>query len=179
MLWKRTQVPRGQEISGREGRRSREKGNQGVGDFRFINILHFFLFFFNLLRFLFFVKHFLPTTFTHTHDPRPLPTTHDPRHLATLNLEVYSISDLPCAQAYSHFLEVQSKFSRYKSRNLWQGFFWRFMHWPYMAVLTCPYARDKKVLRCVKYNTRSWPYLPISTCLPARDNELFRCARYD
>ena len=27
---------------------------------------------------------FLPTTFTHTHDPRPLPTTHDPRHLATL-----------------------------------------------------------------------------------------------
>ena len=34
-----------------------------------------------------------------------------------------SISDLPCAQAYSHFLEVQSKFSRYKSRNLWQGFF--------------------------------------------------------
>ena len=43
------------------------------------------------------------------------------------NLEVYSISDLPCAQAYSHFLEVQSKFSRYKSRNLCQGFIWRFM----------------------------------------------------
>ena len=38
------------------------------------------------------------------------------------NLEVYSISDLPCAQTYSHFLEVQSEFSRYKSRNLWQGF---------------------------------------------------------
>ena len=33
----------------------------------------------------------------------------------------------PCAQAYSHFLEVQSKFSRYKSPNLWQGFIWRFM----------------------------------------------------
>ena len=33
----------------------------------------------------------------------------------TQNLEVYSISDLPCAQAYSHLLEVQSKFSRYKS----------------------------------------------------------------
>ena len=37
-------------------------------------------------------------------------------------MKVYSISDLRCAQAYSHFLEVQSKFSRYKSRNLWQGF---------------------------------------------------------
>ena len=37
-------------------------------------------------------------------------------------MKVYSISDLPCAQAYSHFLEVQSKFSRYKSRNLSQGF---------------------------------------------------------
>ena len=43
------------------------------------------------------------------------------------NLEVYSISDLPCAQAYSHFLEVQSKFLSYKSRNLCQGFIWRFM----------------------------------------------------
>ena len=30
---------------------------------------------------------FLPTTFTHPHDPRPLPTTHDPRHLATLILQ--------------------------------------------------------------------------------------------
>ena len=28
---------------------------------------------------------FLSTTFTHTHDPRHLPTTHDPRHLATLH----------------------------------------------------------------------------------------------
>ena len=46
------------------------------------------------------------------------------------NLEVYSISNLSCAQAYSHFLEVQSKFSRYKSHNLWEGFsgdscYWR------------------------------------------------------
>ena len=32
-----------------------------------------------------------------------------------------------CAKAYSHFWEVQSKFSRYKSRNLWQGFIWGFM----------------------------------------------------
>ena len=42
--------------------------------------------------------------------------------MKTTYLEVYSISNLPCPQAYSHFLEVQSKFSRYKSRNLWQGF---------------------------------------------------------
>ena len=33
----------------------------------------------------------------------------------TWKLEVYSINDLPCAQAYFHFLEVQSKFSRYTS----------------------------------------------------------------
>ena len=38
-------------------------------------------------------------------------------------MEVYSISDLLYAQAYSHFLEVQSKFSRYESRNLWQKAF--------------------------------------------------------
>ena len=35
---------------------------------------------------------------------------------------LWAPGDLPCAQAYSHFLEIQSKFSRYKSRNLWQGF---------------------------------------------------------
>ena len=39
------------------------------------------------------------------------------------NLKVYSISDFRFAQAYSHFLEVQSKFSRYESRNLWQKAF--------------------------------------------------------
>ena len=49
----------------------------------------------NFLLFIFFGKLFLPTTFTDTHDPRPLPTTLDPRplpttldprHLATLSL---------------------------------------------------------------------------------------------
>ena len=80
------------EISGRVRRRSRnEKANQGVGDFRFINIVQVFSIyccFFNL-------SFFFYTFFTHdiyphphprptTHDPRPLPTTHDPRHLATL-----------------------------------------------------------------------------------------------
>ena len=87
------------EISGRGQTRSRdEKGNQGVGDFRFINILQLvsiYFFFSIILLCHFFSIRFLPTTFTHTHthDPRPtptthdlypLPTTHDPRHLVTL-----------------------------------------------------------------------------------------------
>ena len=65
------------EISGRGRRRSGdEKGNQGVGDFRFINILqifsiyyYFFLSFFSIL--------VLPTTFTHT-GPRPTTSSHYP-----------------------------------------------------------------------------------------------------
>ena len=70
------------EISGRGRRGSREKDNQGVGGFRFINILHFFYFFLIRFTFYFFVELFfyprhLPTPTTHTHDPRPLPTTHD------------------------------------------------------------------------------------------------------
>ena len=28
-------------------------------------------------------------------------------------------------------------------------------------------------------NKRFWPYLPISTCLQARDKKILRCARYD
>ena len=68
--------------TGRGRRRSRdEKGNQGVRDFRFINILQRFsiCFFFSitLLCLSLFYNFFLPTTFTHTHDPRPTPTTHD------------------------------------------------------------------------------------------------------
>ena len=53
------------------GRRSRdEKGNQGVGDIRFTNILQlfsiYFFFFFQLRYFYhFFSILFLPTTFTH------------------------------------------------------------------------------------------------------------------
>ena len=62
------------------GRRSsREKGNnQGVENFRFINILKLFFYIFSItLLYLFIPIRFLPTTFTHTHthDPRPLPTT--------------------------------------------------------------------------------------------------------
>ena len=68
--------------------------NQGVEDIRFTNILQLFsiyFFFFNYFTLSLFSILFLPTTFTHTHDPRPtthdprpLPTTHDPGHLATL-----------------------------------------------------------------------------------------------
>ena len=73
------------------GRRSRdEKGNQGVGDIRFTNILQLFsiYFFFSItllyhfFSILFYPRHLptpTPTPTTLTHDPRPLPTTHDPR----------------------------------------------------------------------------------------------------
>ena len=87
------------EISGKGRRRSGdEKGNQGVGDFRFINILqissiYYYYFCYHLFSIL-----FLPTTFTHTHThthdshprpttsthyPRPTTHTHDPRPLPT------------------------------------------------------------------------------------------------
>ena len=71
-----------EEISGRGRRRSRGvKGNQGVGDFRFINILQFFsiyllLLFFIIFSILFYPRH-LPTPTPTTHDLYPLPTTHD------------------------------------------------------------------------------------------------------
>ena len=89
MLWK-GKYHVAKEKSGRGQRRCREKGNQGVGDFRFINFTICFSFFVSItLLYHFFSIFFLPTTFTythtHTHDPRPLPTTHDPRHLATLH----------------------------------------------------------------------------------------------
>ena len=70
--------------------------NQGVGDFRFINILKLFsIYFFFFFSILFTLSFFFYTFFNHdiyphphprpnTHYPRPLPTTHDPRHLATL-----------------------------------------------------------------------------------------------
>ena len=55
--------------------------------FLFHEFYNFLLF--NFLIFIFLEDIFLPTTFTHTHDPRPLPTTHDPRHLATLFCEFH------------------------------------------------------------------------------------------
>ena len=68
MLWKGNYHV-AKEKSGRRQRRSREKGNQGVGDFRFINFTICFSFFVSITL----LYHFFST---HTHDPRPLPTTH-------------------------------------------------------------------------------------------------------
>ena len=75
------------EVSGRGRRRSRrdEKGNQGVGDFRFINILQFFsiyYYYFIIFSILFFIHDIYPhLAHTHTRDPHSRPTTsaHYPR----------------------------------------------------------------------------------------------------
>ena len=73
-------VVKGEPSPTGRGRRSRdEKGNQGVGDIRFTNILQLFsiYFFLQLLYFItllyFFYPRHLPTTTptTSTHDPRP------------------------------------------------------------------------------------------------------------
>ena len=67
------------EISGRGRRRSRdEKGNQGVGDLRFINISQLFsiYFFFNyFLLYHFFYSFFPHDIYPHPH-PRPTTSTH-------------------------------------------------------------------------------------------------------
>ena len=78
-------------ISGRGRRRSRdEKGNQGVGDLRFINILQLFSFqgfFFSItLRYHFFFYTFFTHDIypSHTHDPRP--TTHEPNSVSVVGV---------------------------------------------------------------------------------------------
>ena len=80
-------VVKGEPSPTGRGRRSRdEKGNQGVGDILFTNILQLFsIYFFFSITLLYHLYSILfsPTTFTHTHthDPHPRPTTstHDPR----------------------------------------------------------------------------------------------------
>ena len=69
------------EISGRGRRRSRgEKGNQGVGDFRFINILQFFLFIIIIILSLFSILFFTHDIYPHPHlRPTPTTSTHYPR----------------------------------------------------------------------------------------------------
>ena len=60
-----------------------EEGNQGVGDFRFTNILQLFFYlflFFNYFTLSLFSILFLPTTFTHTHDPRPTTFSYTPEN---------------------------------------------------------------------------------------------------
>ena len=69
------------EISGRGRTRSRGvKGNQGVGDFRFINILQFFsIYYYYYYYFLsFFPYFFTHDIYPHPH-PRPTTSTHYPR----------------------------------------------------------------------------------------------------
>ena len=77
-------VMKGEPSPTGRGRRSRdEKGNQGVGDIRFTNILQLFsiYFFFSItllyhFTILFYPRHLpAPTPTTHTHDFYPLPTT--------------------------------------------------------------------------------------------------------
>ena len=77
-------VMKGEPSPTGRGRRSRdEKGNQGVGDIRFTNILQLFsiYFFFSItllyhFTILFYPRHLpAPTPTTHTHDLYPLPTT--------------------------------------------------------------------------------------------------------
>ena len=113
MLWKGSQVP--QELGGR--RRSHdEKGNQGVGGFRFTNILELFsiYFFFSItLLYHFFSILFLPTTSTHY--PRPTTFSYtrfkDGFQVTWNFLEWFQLSD---------FNEMQSK-------DTWD-FTWAFTH---------------------------------------------------
>ena len=100
LLCKGSKVP--QELEGRRISKH-EKDNQGVGGFRFTNILQLFsiCFFFSItLLYHFFLDFFYPrhlptpTPTPTTHDPRPLPTTHDPRHLATLIMYKYYVDAL-------------------------------------------------------------------------------------
>ena len=66
MLWKGSQVPR-------------EEDEEEAVTKKAIKELFVVCFFSITLLYHFFSTFCLPTTFTHTHDPRPLPTTHDPR----------------------------------------------------------------------------------------------------
>ena len=71
-------VVKGEPSPTRRVRRSRDgKGNQGVGDIRFTNILQLFsIYFFFLITLLYHIFSilFLPPTFTHTHEPQHLAT---------------------------------------------------------------------------------------------------------
>ena len=87
------------EISGRGRRRSRGvKGNQGVGDFRSINILQFFSIYYYYYYYLFII--FFLTFFTHDIYPHP-------RHLATLILHW-----LPVMRTHGHVITKSSRMVR-------------------------------------------------------------------
>ena len=88
------------EISGRGRRRSRGvKGNQGVGDFRSINILQFFSIYYYYYYYYLFIIFFL-TFFTHDIYPHP-------RHLATLILHW-----LPVMRTHGHVITKSSRMVR-------------------------------------------------------------------
>ena len=87
------------ELSGRGRTRSSEKGNQGVGDVRFINILQlnfFYLFFLIALLYHFFPYLFYPRNLPTptTHDLYPLPTPHD--------IQLHSSAVIYCQKQYTH-----------------------------------------------------------------------------
>ena len=75
-------VVKGEPSPTGRGRRSRdEKGNQGVGDILFTNILQLFFFtlLYHLYPILFHPRHLpTPTPTTHTHDPRPTTFSYTP-----------------------------------------------------------------------------------------------------
>ena len=75
------------EISGRRRRRiGDEIGNQGVGDFRFRNILQIFSIYYYFFLIIFFYTFFTHEIYPHPCTSTPTTHTHDPRLLATLVL---------------------------------------------------------------------------------------------
>ena len=78
MSFIQSDVVKGGKKSGRGRRRSREEeGNQGVGDFRFINILSSFTLN-TLLYHIFSILFLTHDIYPHPHPhPRPTPTTYD------------------------------------------------------------------------------------------------------
>ena len=118
--------------------RGRGVGLASTRRFSFHEFYNFLPFDFLILIFFFWKTIFLPTTFTHTHDPRPLPTTHDPRHLATLVHGTWSrISQT------SHFKlkrEVSRTEKRFKIAIMFSGR-WRGMDlWKQMSSSKCSFT---------------------------------------
>ena len=78
---------------------SDEKGNQGVGDFRFINILQFFsiyYYYFIIFSILFFTHDIYPyLAHTHTRDPHSRPTT-SPHYPVPTNHDIQQHSTRLC-----------------------------------------------------------------------------------
>ena len=82
MLWKGSQVPQEEDEEAVTKKAIKEL------EIFFSQIFYIFFLFISFFQLLYSgaltLWLILYTFFTHTHDPRPLPTTHDPRHLATL-----------------------------------------------------------------------------------------------